>query len=77
MSTKSSIVWSQSSCSYCVMAKRLLESKGYMVEERKIDSQNWSKKDLIDAVPNARTVPQIFVEGEYVGGYNELVKYLQ
>ena len=77
MSTKSSIVWSQSTCTYCVSAKTLLESKGYTVEERKIDGGQWSKKDLLDAVPSARSVPQIFIGDKYIGGFNELVKYLQ
>jgi glutaredoxin len=36
----------------------------------------YSKKDLIEKVPNARSVPQIFLDGEYVGGLQELKKRL-
>jgi len=63
------------------MAKGLLTSKGYTVDERKIGLTEgpkvWTKQDLIEAVPNARSVPQIFVGEDYVGGYQDLVKYLQ
>jgi len=65
------IVWSKDMCSYCEQAKLLLESKGIEYEERKIGKE-WTKEQLLKAVPNARTVPQIFLDSEYVGGYTEL-----
>jgi glutaredoxin len=34
----------------------------------------YTKKDLIEKVPNARSVPQIFIGGEYIGGLPELKK---
>jgi len=75
---KTSIVYSQDYCAACTAAKRLLQLKGYEVEERKIGSEHkWTKKDLLDAVPNAKSVPQVFINGEYVGGFNELSAYLQ
>jgi glutaredoxin len=64
-------VWSKDMCSYCEQAKLLLESKGIEYEERKIGKE-WTKEQLLKAVPNARTVPQIFLDSEYVGGYTEL-----
>lgn len=70
------IVWSKDNCAYCLKAKTLLETKGIQYEERKIGSP-WTKEQLLEAVPNARTVPQIFFEGEYIGGYTELVNKLQ
>jgi glutaredoxin len=36
----------------------------------------YTKKDLIEKVPNARSVPQIFIGGEYIGGLPELKKRL-
>jgi glutaredoxin len=64
-------IWSKDSCAYCVQAKQLLESKGIEYEERKIGKE-WTKEQLLEAVPTARTVPQIFLDSEYVGGYIEL-----
>jgi glutaredoxin len=65
------IVWSKYHCSYCDQAKALLESKGIPFEERKI-GDGFTKEELLEAVPTARAVPQIFLNGEYVGGFNEL-----
>jgi glutaredoxin 3 len=69
------IVWSKDSCSFCVQAKALLESKGIEYEERNV-SQNWTREQLLEAVPTARTLPQIFLGEELVGGFTELRKKL-
>ena len=68
-------VWSKDQCPYCVQAKALLESRGIEYEERNINN-GWDKDDLLTAVPGARTVPQIFLDEELVGGFNELRKRL-
>lgn len=65
------IVWSKNQCPYCVQAKALLESRGIEYEERNIN-EGWDREDLLAAVPGARTVPQIFLDGELVGGFSEL-----
>jgi len=65
------IVWSRDQCSYCDQAKNLLRSRGIEFEERNI-SHGYTKQQLLEAVPNARTVPQIFLDGELVGGFTEL-----
>ena len=69
------IVWSKNQCPYCLQAKALLESKGIEFEERNVQ-KDWTKEQLLEAVPNARTVPQIFLDGELVGGFNELRAHL-
>ncbi len=69
------IVWSKDNCAYCLKAKSLLESRGIQYDERKV-GQPWTKEQLLEAAPNARTVPQIFLDGEYIGGYGELVNKL-
>lgn len=70
------IVWSKYQCPYCDQAKALLTQKGITFEERKI-GDGWTREDLLEAVPTARTVPQIFLNEELVGGFNELRNYLQ
>ena len=65
------IVWSKDQCPYCVQAKALLESKGIEYEERNV-SKDWTKEQLLEAVPTARTLPQIFLDDEFVGGFTEL-----
>lgn len=70
---KKAVIWTQTNCQYCDMAKILLKSRGFTIEERIIgEGQAWSKKDLIAAVPDARSVPQIFLNDKYIGGYGQL-----
>jgi glutaredoxin 3 len=70
------VVWSKDGCSHCVQAKALLESKGIEFEERNV-SKDWTKEQLLESVPTARTLPQIFLDDQYIGGFTELRKHLQ
>lgn len=70
------IVWSRYNCTFCDQAKALLTQKGINFEERKI-GDGYTKEDLLEAVPTARTVPQIFINEELVGGFLELKKYFE
>ncbi len=70
------IVWSKYHCPYCDQAKALLTQKGIEFEERKI-GDGYSKEDLLEAVPTARTVPQIFLDDTLIGGFTELKKYFE
>jgi glutaredoxin 3 len=54
-----------------VQAKALLDARGIEYEERNI-MQDWTREQLLEAVPTARTLPQIFLDNEYVGGFTEL-----
>lgn len=69
------VIWSKYHCPYCDQAKALLKSKGIVFEEKKI-GDGYTKEELLEAVPNARTVPQIFLDGELVGGFTELKQKL-
>ncbi len=72
---KQAVMWSQANCQYCDMAANLLEHAGYETEVRKLGT-NATKQELIAVVPNARSVPQIFLDGVHIGGYSELVRHL-
>ena len=65
------IVWSKPACGYCVKAKNLLQAKGIEYEERNI-AEGWKIQDLLEAAPNAKTMPQIWLDDKYIGGYLEL-----
>ena len=60
----------QNNCGYCVAAKNLLDKKGEQYEEIHLednpDAKNKLKQDGL------RTVPQIWLDEEYIGGYVEL-----
>lgn len=70
------IVWSKNQCPFCDQAKNLLKSKGIEFEERNI-STNWTKEQLLESVPTARTLPQIFLDDKLIGGFTELRAHLQ
>ena len=69
------VVWSKDQCPYCVMAKTLLKNQGVEYEERNISQGLWTREQLLAAVPHARTLPQIFLDGNLIGGYDQLKKY--
>ena len=70
------IVWSNIGCHSCEQAKTLLKQKGVEYEERNL-AKDWKVEQLLEAVPNARTVPQIFVDDKYIGSYDNLVEHLK
>ena len=70
-------VWSKNPCPYCDQAKALLKSRGIEFEERNLTTGNWTKEQLLEAVPTARTVPQIIINDRIVGGFTELRKYIE
>lgn len=68
---KKAIVWSKPNCKHCISAKSLLTNKGIAYEERMIGSE-WSVEQLLEVVPSAKSVPQIFINEDYIGGATEL-----
>lgn len=70
------IVWSKNQCPFCDQAKNLLKMKGIEYEERNV-STDWTKEQLLEAVPTARTVPQIFLDDKLIGGFTELKQHFQ
>jgi len=53
-----------------------LKLKGIDYEERNVQT-TWTKEQLLEAVPNARTVPQIFLDDKLIGGFTELKQYFE
>jgi glutaredoxin len=70
------VVWSKDACPFCVQAKALLEQRGIEYEERNV-STNWTREQLLEAVPDARTLPQIFLDGQHIGGFTDLRSHLR
>jgi glutaredoxin len=70
------VVWSKDNCPYCDQAKALLTQRNIAYEERKI-GYGYTREELLEAVPTARTVPQIFINNQLIGGFTELRTYLE
>ena len=67
------IVYSTTFCPFCVMAKRLLTSKDIDFEEKNLTGDYDALNDLKNRT-NHRTVPQIFINDKFIGGYEELAE---
>jgi glutaredoxin len=70
------VVWSKDACPFCVQAKSLLKARGIEFEERNI-SKDWTREQLLEAVPDARTLPQIFLDNQHIGGFTDLRSHLR
>lgn len=57
-------------CPYGVKAKELLESEGFDIEERLLTTR--AETDAFKEKHGVDTTPQIFIDGERIGGYDEL-----
>lgn len=67
------IVYSSNYCPFCVRAKQLLDRKGVDYEEIRVDSDPKLMQEMMER-SQRRTVPQIFIGGQGVGGHEELAE---
>lgn len=65
-------IYSKTTCMACVMAKELLTKKGATFEEIILDDKQEELQELI-AKTGMRTVPQIFINDELIGGCSDLM----
>ena len=66
-------IYSKSNCSYCDMAMNFFDSRGIAYEVYSADDQNVFK-EMLERNPSARTVPQIFIDDQLIGGYTDLIE---
>ena len=59
-------------CGYCRAAKRLLTERALEFEEIDVSFDRDQRAEMLDRANGQRTVPQIFIHGRHVGGYDEL-----
>ena len=59
-------------CGFCRAAKQLLHGKALDFEEIDVAVDDEKRAEMIDRAMGLRTVPQIFIHGRHVGGYDEL-----
>jgi glutaredoxin 3 len=65
-------IYSTAVCPYCIAAKNLLKSRGLNWRELRIDMDPAARAAMLERAPGARTVPQIFINGVHVGGFEQL-----
>jgi glutaredoxin 3 len=71
MSDVTVTIYTSTSCPYCVQAKRLLANKGVPYTEIDVTMDPGLRQEMI-ASSGRRTVPQIFIDGRSIGGFDEL-----
>ena len=65
-------MYSTGVCPYCVMAERLLKSKGVAdIEKIRVDTDPEKRAEMMEKT-GRRTVPQIYIGGKHVGGFDDL-----
>ena len=65
-------VYSKNMCGYCTMAKNWLNGKGIAYKEINIDHETSAREFVISE--GHRTMPQIYVDGKSIGGYQQLIQ---
>ena len=65
-------LYSTAICPYCVAAKNLLKSKGLAWREIRVDQDPAAREAMLTRSGGRRTVPQIFINGVHVGGFDDL-----
>ena len=55
-------------CPYCTRAKALLDDKGVSYTEIDVTMDTSKRREMVERKPDARTVPQVFVDGQALGG---------
>ena len=65
--------YSTAVCPYCVAAKNLLKSKGLEWTEVRVDADPAQREAMLARSGGRRTVPQIFINDQHVGGFDDLV----
>jgi glutaredoxin 3 len=66
-------IYTRDWCGYCTRAKRLLAERGAQFTEFNIGDNPDARAVMLDRVPGRTTVPQIFINGQHVGGCDDLV----
>ncbi len=65
-------IYTTTYCPYCVRAKALLARKGVQFEEIDVTDDPALREKMVRLAGGRRTVPEIFINGEIIGGYDEL-----
>ena len=69
------VIYSKQNCTFCNKAKHLVKTLGYEYTEKKMEEFDSPQAMLEDIGKQLRTMTQIKIDDQLVGGYNQLVEY--
>lgn len=67
-------IYTKATCPFCTRALELLDSKGVEYEHIEVGDDQEKRAALKEKADGRKTVPQIFINGEGIGGYDELAE---
>ena len=67
-------IWGKPGCPYCERSKQICKKFGLNYIYHQLD-EDFTREELLEKFPYAKSFPQIVVDGEYVGGHDDFVKY--
>lgn len=71
------LIYTKNWCGYCRAAKQLLEKLGLSYQEIDVTSDQAGYAEMVQKAAGRTTVPQIFIDGEGIGGYTDLYALAQ
>ena len=69
-------IWGKPACPHCDQAKQFCETRGYEFTYKQLDV-DFTREEVFENFPGARTFPQIVVNGEKIGGWDQLRTYVE
>jgi glutaredoxin 3 len=69
------VVWSKPDCPYCYKAKTVLTNAQVPFEEKMLNV-DFTREQLLESFPNAKTFPVVVIDGFHIGGYTQLASKL-
>ena len=75
---KNIVVYTKKNCLYCSKTKALIKGLGFSFTEKNFETDFKSIEDLFEDIgKQVRAMPQIKIDGELIGGYNQLIEYFE
>lgn len=68
-------IFGKIACPSCTKAKQFCESRGLKFEYKQLDT-DFNREELFEIFPTARTFPQIKINGNAIGGYEQMIEYI-
>ena len=68
-------IYGKPQCPFCEKAKSLCETRGFKYTYKSLGT-DYTREELMEQFPNARTVPQIVINGNKIGGYDQFTQYI-
>ncbi len=69
-------IWGKPAGPSCTKAKAVCEQRGYQFEYLEL-GKDFEREAVLTEFPEARTFPQIIINGQKIGGYEQMVKYIE